>query len=83
MTGAYIMEDDLLIVDRSLTPKHQDVVIAVVHSEITVKRLILGADKSIVLKAENPEYHDIKISDPDDLMIWGVVTGVLHESEIR
>ena len=79
MTGAHIMEDDLLIVDRSLTPKHNDVVIAVVHSDITVKRLILGADKSITLKAENPDYDDIVILDPDNLMIWGVVTNVIHK----
>ena len=78
MIDAHIMEDDLLVVDRSLNPKHKDIVIAVLHGEITVKRLIRTEGK-LALKPENSAYPLISIKDPDDLMIWGVVTNVIHK----
>ena len=39
MQGAGLYDGDLLIVDRSLEPKHTDIVIAVLNGELTVKRL--------------------------------------------
>ena len=39
MQGARLYDGDLLIVDRSLEPKHTDIVIAVLNGELTVKRL--------------------------------------------
>ena len=39
MQGAGLYDGDLLIVDRSLEPKHTDIVVAVLNGELTVKRL--------------------------------------------
>lgn len=76
MVDANIYPDDILIVDRSVEPKHNKVVIAVLENELTVKRLDLSSDKP-VLRAENPEYPDIAVNE--ELMIWGVVTSVIHQ----
>ncbi|WPP51780.1 LexA family protein [Catalinimonas niigatensis] len=76
MVGAGIFDHDLLVVDRSLTAKDGSVVIAVVHGDLTVKRLRIrnevGRGRTVVLAAENPDYPDIHVQS-EDSMIWGVV----------
>jgi DNA polymerase V len=76
MRDAGIDIDDELVVDRSIEAKHEDIVIALIDNEFTVKRLMLEADKRW-LKAENPEYSDIHLKDGQEMIIWGVVTYVL------
>ncbi|HIF88351.1 MAG TPA: translesion error-prone DNA polymerase V autoproteolytic subunit [Candidatus Thioglobus sp.] len=78
MLDAGIHQGDILVVDKSLTPKSGKIVIAVVDGEFTVKRL--HKYKGIItLKAENPEFEDIKIEGATELIIWGVVTSVIHQ----
>ena len=78
MLGAGIHSGDILVVDKSLIAKSGKIVIAVVDGEFTVKRLNKYKGK-ITLKAENPEFDDIVISDGSELIIWGVVTSVIHQ----
>ncbi|MFK0573580.1 LexA family protein [Endozoicomonas sp.] len=40
MEGAGIFNEDILIIDRSLTPKPGDVVIALLDGDLMVKRLV-------------------------------------------
>ena len=47
------------------------------NGELTVKRLQRVGSR-ITLKAENPSYPDIAVSDNHDLQIWGVVAYVVH-----
>lgn len=78
MIGAGIQEGTLLVVDRALEPGHNDIVIAVVDGELTVKRL----DKRrgiIRLLAENPAYAPIEFKDGQELMVWGVVTSIIQK----
>jgi len=77
MLGAGIHQGDVLVVDKSLPPKSGKIVIAVVDGEFTVKRLHKYKGK-ITLKAENPEFNDIEIKGTTELIIWGVVTSVIH-----
>ncbi|PPH76763.1 peptidase S24, partial [Rathayibacter sp. AY1D9] len=58
MVGAGISDGDELVVDRSITPTHGSVVIAILDGELTVKRLELHPGR-VVLRAENPEYPPI------------------------
>ncbi len=78
MINAGIFSDDILIVDRSITPESGMVIIAAIDGELTVKRLQLTAD-SMVLQAENPDYPNISISKEQETVIWGVVTNVIHK----
>ena len=41
-----IFEGDILVVDRSITPQNKDIVIAVLHGELTVKRLKIFSRRS-------------------------------------
>lgn len=77
MRDAGIEIDDELIVDRSIEAKHEDIVIALIDNEFTVKRLMIEGDDNRWLKAENPEYSDIHLQDGQEMVIWGVVTFVI------
>jgi DNA polymerase V len=77
MIGAGIHSGDLLVVDRSLQATEGRVVIAVVEGELTVKRLHQIQDK-ILLCADNPDYAPIEVTEAMDLIVWGVVTNVIH-----
>jgi DNA polymerase V len=77
MTGAGIRSGDLLIVDRSLEVKHGKIVIAAIDGELTVKRLSKVRGRLQLLPA-NPAYEPIDITDTHELVIWGVVTYVIH-----
>lgn len=79
MTGANIFDGDLLIVDRSPTPRVRDIVIAIVDGDLTVKRYIPNG-KSVVLQAENPSHSDIHITQDQDFTIWGVVMHIIHQA---
>ncbi len=77
MNIARIFDGDLLIVDRSLPIKHQPIVIASVNGDLTLKRLVLKNGKTL-LKAENPFFMPIELTEEMDVSILGVVTYVIH-----
>ena len=79
MIEAGINDGDVLVVDRSLEARSRDIVIAIFEGNLTVKRLIIKADGSAVLKSENPLYKNILISEYTELEIWGVVTSAIHQ----
>jgi DNA polymerase V len=77
MINAGIHNNDILIVDRSIEPTHGRIVIAAVNGELTVKKLSIKNQKT-QLVAENNTYAPIDITEEMDLVIWGVVTNVIH-----
>lgn len=79
MLNAGIDIDDELIVDRSLDAKHQDIVVALIDNDFTVKRLMID-DSGRWLKAENPDYKNIYFNEGQELIIWGVVTFILKNA---
>jgi DNA polymerase V len=80
MIDAGIYSGDALIVDRSLQPRHNSVVIACIEGELTVKKLVFQNGK-LYLAAANPNYPAIEIREGDELTIWGVVTKNIHNLE--
>ncbi|SFN45159.1 DNA polymerase V [Nitrosospira briensis] len=76
MTGANIHDGDLLVVDRSIEPRHGHIVLAVINNEYTVKRLYRHHGV-IELHAENPAYPPIRFSEHEELQVWGVGTGAV------
>src|SRR5690625_1887144 len=77
MLQAGIHDNDILVVDRSITARHGDIVIAVVDAEVTVKRLEQKGQR-LRLVAANPAYPPIELTDGQTLELWGVVTGVVR-----
>jgi DNA polymerase V len=72
-----IYPDDRLIVDRSLDPRHRDVVVACVDGEMLVKRLVVEGDRHFLV-AENPQYPAIELNGDRETVIWGVATHCIH-----
>ena len=78
MTGAGIHDGDMLVVDRGITPKSGNVVIAVLDGELTVKRMVRKNGR-VLLMPENPDYPTITIDPEQDFSVWGAVTFVVHK----
>jgi repressor LexA len=76
MSGAGILPGDMVIVDRGLTPKSGDIVIAEVDGAWTMKYLRKRGE-SVALIPANPKYRPIR--PKRELKIAGVVTAVVRK----
>jgi SOS regulatory protein LexA len=76
MSGAGILQGDMVIVDKGQTAKSGDIVIAQVDGEWTMKFLRKRGD-NITLVPANPKYQPIK--PKNELKIAGVVTAVVRK----
>ena len=76
MTGAGINPGDLVLVERGREPRQNDIVVACVDNEWTIKRYIKRGRK-IILKPENPRFRPI--FPRQDLTFGGVVIGVIRK----
>ena len=78
MMEAGIFDNDILLMNRALVPRHRHIVVAVVNGDFTVKRLYqLGG--RIKLQAANPTFPDIVPRDGQQLEVWGVVTACIKQ----
>jgi DNA polymerase V len=73
-----IYEGDALLIDRSIEPMHGNIVLAVLNTEYTVKRLHRRGGV-VKLVPENKRYPTITVKEEEDFSIWGVVTYNLHK----
>ena len=78
MIDAGIHDKDLLVVDRSLEPRNNKIAICLLDGEFTVKRIRLE-NNELFLMPENPNYQPIKITEENQLIIWGIVTYVIKK----
>ena len=78
MVDVGINDGDLLVVDKSLTPKNFSTVIANVHDELVVKSFIQDKDKQFLTSGSKNFEDRILINEEEDIFIWGVVTYVIH-----
>ncbi|APC19373.1 hypothetical protein BLL42_26900 (plasmid) [Pseudomonas frederiksbergensis] len=79
MRDVNINAGDIVIVDKSRSAKHNNIVIAVYQGDFVCKRLVIDRHNNrIILQAENPDYPSIVVEDRDQLEIWGVVTWTAH-----
>ncbi|NIF24025.1 translesion error-prone DNA polymerase V autoproteolytic subunit [Candidatus Pantoea multigeneris] len=71
---------DILVVDRSLTPAHDDTIVASVDGEFLIRKLHLHGRLSL-----RPLYGhgETLYPDPDALDIFGVVTHFVHSTRRR
>ena len=77
MLEAGIFENDILVVDRSLDAKNDDIVIACVDGDYTIKTLKL--DRTAWLIPANPNFPKIELKSNTDDFIMGVVSGVVRK----
>ncbi|HTL10317.1 MAG TPA: translesion error-prone DNA polymerase V autoproteolytic subunit [Chitinophagaceae bacterium] len=78
MINAFIPMKAKLVVDRSLTPKNNDIVLAVLNGEFTVKYLKKNDCKCWLVPA-NRKYPSIQVTEEMHMQVWGVVTHVISD----
>ena len=78
MIDAGLNDNDLLVIDRSLSPAHNKIAVCFLDGEFTVKRLKVEKDE-VWLQPENKSYQPIKITEENDFVIWGIVTNVIKK----
>ncbi|WP_333710195.1 translesion error-prone DNA polymerase V autoproteolytic subunit [Malikia spinosa] len=76
MRDVGIFDGNLLVVDKSLTPVHGDIVVAILDNEFTCKKLYCR-DGLVKLQPANPDFPEIVPQEGQELRIWGVVTSTV------
>jgi len=78
MIGAGIDDGDILVIDRSLEPQNNKVAVCFLDGEFTVKRIKVSKEE-MLLMPENKSFEPIKITEENQLIIWGIVTYVIKK----
>ncbi|MEI8351967.1 MAG: translesion error-prone DNA polymerase V autoproteolytic subunit [bacterium] len=79
MSDAGIRDNDVLVVDRSITARVGSIVVAVVNGELTVKTLGRTQTGQPLLTPANARFEAIEIRDGMTFEVWGVVTGSVRK----
>ena len=81
MDRAGILDNSILQVDKSLVPRHNDIVVAAVEGEFTVKRY-RNDDRGrfgLYPDSHNPIYVPMYLDEGRYISIWGVVSAIHHK----
>lgn len=76
MIGAGIDDGDILVIDRSIEPQNNKIAICLIDGDFTVKRIVIEKD-GLYLMPENKAFKPIKVTEDNELIIWGIVTYVI------
>ena len=70
---ADFMEDDLLVIDRSLEWSDNKIALCFIENEFTLKRIKIEDGKCFLIPSNN-DFPVIEVIDENELLIWGIVT---------
>ena len=76
MIGKHILDGDVVVVEHGQTPRHGDVVAALIDGECTLKTYMTDKGKPF-LRAENPRYP--KLFPAGELVIQGVMVALIRK----
>ena len=76
MTGAYIHDGDIVIVDRSIKAASGKIVIVLIDGEMLIRRFEKTINR-VRLIPETPKLSPIDVSEFNDFKVWGVVTYII------
>jgi DNA polymerase V len=79
MINAFIPPKARLVVDRSITAKNGDIVLAMLNGELTVRYLKKNPYKCWLVPA-NSKFKEIEISPEMDMQVCGVVTSIITDA---
>ncbi len=81
MRHAGIFDGDKIVVDRSAQAEHGAIVVVVLNGEYSIKRLHALGD-GVDLRAANPGYPPVFVREGEELVIFGVVVGVVRKLQV-
>ncbi|WP_276088066.1 translesion error-prone DNA polymerase V autoproteolytic subunit [Pedobacter sp. JY14-1] len=82
MIGSGIFPDDLLVVDRSLTPSHGDIVVGVLDNEFILRCYYTVSGKEYLMP-DNQYFKPIERTESTHFEIWGVVPHTILDQRRR
>jgi repressor LexA len=77
MTGKFICDGDIVILEHGPEPRNGDIVAALIDRKTTLKTFVQKGGKRY-LKAENPKYQNLIPSE--ELVIQGVFKGLIRKA---
>ena len=81
MRDAGILDGDLVVVDRSLTPRNGDFIVAYIDGEYTIKEFQRDTNGNCAwLIPHNPDFPKIQVTADNNFSVWGVVTYAIHKT---
>lgn len=82
LEGIDIFEGDILVIDRSLKPREHDIIVMTYEGGFTAKKINYVGNE-LYLTSENTHFPPVLVTDPDNLVVWGVVLKVIKEVRSR
>ena len=74
LEGIFLYDGDIIVIDKSLTPKNNELIVCIIDGEFTAK-FYYKKDNIIYLKPANKDYPIIELSENgQEARIWGKVT---------
>lgn len=73
-----IFSDDILVIDRSIQPSSNHLIVAILEGKMTVRKLI-KENGGVFLTNGNSQTEKQRITNETDFEIWGVVTHTIHK----
>ena len=79
MLDVGIHNNDVLVVDRSIVARHDDIIVASFDHSFTVKKFEMTPNMRLVpMNRHNNDYHPLDIVDGVEFEVFGVVSFVIH-----
>lgn len=76
MVDSGIYDGDIVVVKRQSTAENGRIVVALVDGEATIKRIYYHGDKTVELRASNPEVSPLFVTEKQNLRVFGVLVGL-------
>jgi DNA polymerase V len=81
MREAGLQNGDIIVIDKSLTPKNGDIIVAAIDGEFTIKEFRMDSSGQCAwLIPHNEAYQPIRVTEEDNFSVWGVVTHCIHKT---
>ncbi|MDT8346163.1 MAG: translesion error-prone DNA polymerase V autoproteolytic subunit [Flavobacteriaceae bacterium] len=71
-----IEDGDLVIIDKSLSPKDGKIAVCFIDGEFTMKTIKIEKDCCWLMPA-NERYAPLRVDEDNDFIVWGIVTHVI------
>ena len=82
MKRSGIHDKDILIVDRSITPRHGNIIVTSIDEEPSIRRFAKQGSR-IFLVSDDPSLQPIAVNKETAWTIWGVVPHVIHRFRLE
>jgi len=83
MIDACIPTGAILVIDKSITAKSGDIVVAYLNGGYTVKYIKFEGSKCFLVPAnKKKKYASIEVTEEMEMIIWGVVTNIVIDTKI-